>query len=43
MFGDLGHGILMFLAGLYLVLREKNLQARQIRDEVSYWLLQIKA
>lgn len=24
----------MFFAGLYLVLREKNLEARQIRDEV---------
>ena len=34
MFGDFGHGILMFLCGLYLVLREKNLEARQIRDEV---------
>uniref|UniRef100_A0A914ECH5 V-type proton ATPase subunit a n=1 Tax=Acrobeloides nanus TaxID=290746 RepID=A0A914ECH5_9BILA len=34
MFGDLGHGILMFLAGLYLVLREKNLEQRQIRDEI---------
>lgn len=27
-------GALMFFAGLYLVLREKNLEARQIRDEV---------
>lgn len=35
MFGDLGHGLLMFLAGLYLVLRETNLQRRQIRDEVA--------
>ncbi|CAD5226514.1 unnamed protein product [Bursaphelenchus xylophilus] len=34
MFGDLGHGILMFLAGLFLVVREKNLEARQIRDEI---------
>ncbi|KAE9556217.1 hypothetical protein FO519_000556 [Halicephalobus sp. NKZ332] len=34
MFGDLGHGFLMFLAGLYLVLREKNLIARQINDEI---------
>ncbi|CAI4221348.1 unnamed protein product [Auanema sp. JU1783] len=34
MFGDLGHGILMFLAGLYLVLREKNLIARNIKDEI---------
>jgi vacuolar-type H+-ATPase subunit I/STV1 len=35
MFGDLGHGILMFLAGLYMVLREKNLEARNIKDEVN--------
>ncbi|KAH7703797.1 vacuolar proton pump [Aphelenchoides avenae] len=34
MFGDLGHGTLMFICGLYLVLREKNLEARQIRDEI---------
>ncbi|KAI6222495.1 V-type proton ATPase subunit a [Aphelenchoides fujianensis] len=34
MFGDLGHGILMFLAGLWLVLREKALEARRIRDEI---------
>jgi vacuolar-type H+-ATPase subunit I/STV1 len=39
MFGDLGHGILMFLAGLYLVLRERNLQARQIKDEVRLLLM----
>ncbi|KAI1733055.1 v-type ATPase subunit family domain-containing protein [Ditylenchus destructor] len=34
MFGDFGHGILMLLCGLYLVLREKNLESRQIRDEI---------
>ncbi|GMS97522.1 hypothetical protein PENTCL1PPCAC_19697, partial [Pristionchus entomophagus] len=34
MFGDLGHGILMFFAGLYLCLREKNLIARNIKDEI---------
>ncbi|KAK6748445.1 hypothetical protein RB195_001209 [Necator americanus] len=34
MFGDLGHGILMFLAGLYLVVREKNLIDRNIKDEI---------
>ncbi|VDL80418.1 unnamed protein product [Nippostrongylus brasiliensis] len=34
MFGDLGHGILMFLAGLYFVLRERNLIERNIRDEI---------
>uniref|UniRef100_A0A1I8BEA6 V-type proton ATPase subunit a n=1 Tax=Meloidogyne hapla TaxID=6305 RepID=A0A1I8BEA6_MELHA len=35
-FGDLGHGILMFLCGLYLVVRERNLEARQIKDEVKH-------
>uniref|UniRef100_A0A1I7WMU8 V-type proton ATPase subunit a n=1 Tax=Heterorhabditis bacteriophora TaxID=37862 RepID=A0A1I7WMU8_HETBA len=34
MFGDLGHGIIMFLAGLYFVLREKNLIERNIKDEI---------
>ena len=34
MFGDLGHGIIMFLAALYLVLKEKRLEAMRIRDEV---------
>uniref|UniRef100_A0A915M4E4 V-type proton ATPase subunit a n=1 Tax=Meloidogyne javanica TaxID=6303 RepID=A0A915M4E4_MELJA len=34
MFGDLGHGVLMFLCGLYLVVRERNLEARQIKDEI---------
>ncbi|RCN53313.1 V-type ATPase subunit family protein [Ancylostoma caninum] len=34
MFGDLGHGILMFLAGLYFVVREKNLIDRNIKDEI---------
>lgn len=36
MFGDLGHGIIMFLAGLWMVLREKNLTARNIKDEVVF-------
>ncbi|VDK73077.1 unnamed protein product [Onchocerca ochengi] len=36
MFGDLGHGILMLLAGLWMVLREKNLEARNIKDEVIF-------
>jgi V-type H+-transporting ATPase subunit a len=35
MFGDLGHGFLMFFAGLWMVLREKNLIARNIKDEVN--------
>ncbi|KAM3725124.1 V-type proton ATPasesubunit a [Dirofilaria immitis] len=34
MFGDLGHGILMLIAGLWMVLREKNLEARNIKDEI---------
>uniref|UniRef100_A0A915DEV4 V-type proton ATPase subunit a n=1 Tax=Ditylenchus dipsaci TaxID=166011 RepID=A0A915DEV4_9BILA len=34
MFGDLGHGIIMFLAALYLVLREKRLEAARITDEI---------
>ncbi|MFH4979921.1 hypothetical protein AB6A40_006630 [Gnathostoma spinigerum] len=34
MFGDLGHGIIMFIAGLYLVLREDNLISRNIKDEI---------
>uniref|UniRef100_A0A915PWN9 V-type proton ATPase subunit a n=1 Tax=Setaria digitata TaxID=48799 RepID=A0A915PWN9_9BILA len=34
MFGDLGHGIIMLLAGLWMVLREKNLAARKIKDEI---------
>ncbi|PIO64498.1 V-type ATPase subunit family protein [Teladorsagia circumcincta] len=34
MFGDLGHGLLMFLCGLYFVVREKNLINRNIKDEI---------
>ncbi|CAI5449187.1 unnamed protein product [Caenorhabditis angaria] len=34
MFGDLGHGVIMFMAGLWFVLREKNLIARNIKDEI---------
>ncbi|VDM68930.1 unnamed protein product [Strongylus vulgaris] len=34
MFGDMGHGMLMLLAGLYFVLREKNLIERNIKDEI---------
>ncbi|CAJ0604256.1 unnamed protein product [Cylicocyclus nassatus] len=34
MFGDMGHGLLMFLAGLWFVLREKNLIERNIKDEI---------
>jgi len=36
MFGDLGHGLIMFLFGLYLVLKEKRLEAARINDEVFF-------
>lgn len=31
----MGHGIIMFLAAFFLVLREKQLEAARITDEVS--------
>lgn len=34
MFGDIGHGLIMFLFALFLVLKEKMLQARKIQDEI---------
>jgi vacuolar-type H+-ATPase subunit I/STV1 len=34
MFGDLGHGIIMFLAALFFILKEKQLEAARIKDEV---------
>jgi len=34
MFGDLGHGILMFLFAAFLVLREKPLAAKKTDNEV---------
>ncbi|KAJ8307251.1 hypothetical protein KUTeg_015335 [Tegillarca granosa] len=34
MFGDFGHGFIMFLFGLFLVVREKQLQAKKIEDEI---------
>jgi vacuolar-type H+-ATPase subunit I/STV1 len=39
MFGDLGHGIIMFLAALFFILKEKQLEAARIKDEVSHFLL----
>ena len=35
MFGDLGHGLIMFLFALFLVLREKEFLAKKIDNEVS--------
>lgn len=34
MFGDMGHGLIMFLFALFLVLKEKRLEAARINDEV---------
>ncbi|KAL3117088.1 hypothetical protein niasHT_007491 [Heterodera trifolii] len=34
MFGDLGHGLIMFLFALYLVMKEKRLEAQRIKDEI---------
>lgn len=34
MFGDLGHGVLMTCAALYLVLRESRLMAQKYDNEV---------
>lgn len=34
MFGDLGHGLLMFLFAAFLVLREKSLAAKKTDNEV---------
>uniref|UniRef100_A0AC34QSB6 V-type proton ATPase subunit a n=1 Tax=Panagrolaimus sp. JU765 TaxID=591449 RepID=A0AC34QSB6_9BILA len=34
MFGDMGHGCIMMMFGLYLVLCEKQLEAANIRDDI---------
>lgn len=34
MFGDFGHGMIMFLFALFFVLKEKSLMAKKIRDEI---------
>ncbi|XP_035825666.1 V-type proton ATPase 116 kDa subunit a1 [Aplysia californica] len=34
MFGDMGHGLIMFLFALYLVLKEKQLEAKKIQNEI---------
>lgn len=39
MFGDMGHGLIMFLAALYFVVREKQLEAARIKDEVIFKII----
>ncbi|KHJ98086.1 V-type ATPase subunit family protein [Oesophagostomum dentatum] len=34
MFGDLGHGTVMLLAALFFILKEKQLEAARIKDEI---------
>uniref|UniRef100_A0A914PQA5 V-type proton ATPase subunit a n=1 Tax=Panagrolaimus davidi TaxID=227884 RepID=A0A914PQA5_9BILA len=34
MFGDMGHGLIMMLFGIFLVMREKQLEAARIKDEI---------
>ena len=34
MFGDMGHGLIMFLTGLFFILRERQLEALRIKDEI---------
>ncbi|GMT18460.1 hypothetical protein PFISCL1PPCAC_9757, partial [Pristionchus fissidentatus] len=34
MFGDMGHGTVMMLAALFLILKERQLEAARIRDEI---------
>ena len=38
MFGDIGHGLIMFLFALYLVLREKHFQAKKNDNEVKFFV-----
>jgi hypothetical protein len=34
MFGDMGHGLIMLLAAAVFIWKEKELEARRIKDEV---------
>jgi len=37
MFGDIGHGLIMTMFALFLVLKEKMLIAKKIKDEVPVY------
>ncbi|VDL68906.1 unnamed protein product [Nippostrongylus brasiliensis] len=34
MFGDLGHGLIMLFAAIFFILKEKQLEAARIKDEI---------
>lgn len=37
MFGDVGHGLIMFLAALAFIAYEKKIEAARINDEVRFF------
>jgi vacuolar-type H+-ATPase subunit I/STV1 len=36
MFGDVGHGLIMFLAALAFIFFEKKIESARIKDEVIF-------
>jgi vacuolar-type H+-ATPase subunit I/STV1 len=36
MFGDVGHGLIMFLSALAFIMFEKKIEAARISDEVCF-------
>ncbi|KAK0418063.1 hypothetical protein QR680_013355 [Steinernema hermaphroditum] len=40
MFGDCGHGLIMFLAALFLILKERKLEAQRISSEIFQMFFQ---